>query len=43
MLFCFSDGVFGLLRDGLKGSFASFELRDCFAGLANVPESEGKE
>jgi len=29
--------------DRLEGSFASFDLSVSFAGLANVPESEGKD
>ena len=41
--FVFSAGVTGLVRDGLEGSFASLEMRICFVGLANVPNSERRE
>ena len=34
------SAVKALERDGWK-AFASFELSDCFSGLANVPVIEG--
>lgn len=33
--------LFELVRDGLTGFFASFELSVSHKGLANVPDSEG--